>query len=438
MSFWRKDDPVLEPVLTDGKETGRFRVIKGGLWPHQRSWWDMPNFVKLLVGGFGVGKSELLCKWSIAAALHNAPVWSAIVSPSFPQARNTIIPTIERLLKGKSTLRRDLKWAHNKTEHRFYLDIDRRPRATLLYLSGDNPDSLKGPNLGTVAIDEPFIQERKVFEMMVARCRDPGARMLGMGLAGTPEELNWGYELAEGDLRQNYDVGYLCADTKENRALPAEYRERLVKGYDPKAVEAYVGGKFVSLTTGLVFYGFDKDRNVKTVKAPDDAIHFWGTDFNVDPMAYVVGWHAGERCHIYAEEELPNTNTEYAASQVRELFPKVRQCFPDPTGKRRATSAPVGASDHNDIRKAGFTVLAPNGVWPRRDSENSVNKMLGHGRLTIEPTCKKLIHYLRQYAHETAHKQESMSHLLDAMRYPLTYLFPSHRPATIVTRMVGA
>src|SRR5688572_11080731 len=245
MALWRTEDPVIEQV----PGTERFRVVKGGLWPHQRAWWALPNFIRLLVGGFGSGKSEVISKWSLAAALHNAPVWSAIVSPSFPQAKRTIIPTLERLLHGKASVRPDIKWTHNRSDHCFYVDVECRPRATLLYLSGDNPDALKGPNLGTVAIDEPFIQERAVFDQRVARCRDPGARIVAMGLAGTPEQLNWGYELAEGELKDSYDVGYVTADTGENKVLGTAYRQRLVKGYDPKAAEAYVSGKFVSLST---------------------------------------------------------------------------------------------------------------------------------------------------------------------------------------------
>src|SRR5262245_36982541 len=42
--FWREDDPVIDK---DGK------VIKGGMWDHQRELWNLPNFIKILVGGLG-------------------------------------------------------------------------------------------------------------------------------------------------------------------------------------------------------------------------------------------------------------------------------------------------------------------------------------------------------------------------------------------------
>ncbi|TXH08972.1 MAG: hypothetical protein E6R03_17360 [Hyphomicrobiaceae bacterium] len=431
MGFWRTEDPVMD---FDGRVP---KVIKGGMWSHQREWWALQNFIKLLVGGYGSGKSEIICKWSIAGALHNAPSWSAIVSPSFPQARRTIIPTLTRLLNGKMTVRKDMRWRHNKSDHTFTIDIECRPQATILYLSGDDPDSLKGPNLGQAALDEPFIQQFAVFEQMISRLRDPQAQLIQMGMAGTPEQLNWGYELVEGELKDRYDVGYVNADTRANLALPKGYAERLIKGFDPKAAEAYVQGRFVNLSKGRVFYGFDRDRNVKRI-APYSAVHFVGMDFNVNPMSFVVGWHQGNRAHIYAEYELPNSDTEYACSIIREKHPEVRLVFPDPSGRARHTNAPGGASDFTWIARAGLVVMAPIASWARRDSYNALNHMYADGRLTIDPDCKRLIRYLQEHTHELMTRQASMTHLLDAHRYPITYLFPVHRPSSNVSQIQGA
>lgn len=432
MAFWRTEDP---DIVVDEK-TGRPRVTRGGMWSFQRRFWQLPNFVKILVTGYGGGKTVTLCKRAIAVALHNAPVPSLIISPTFPQARRTVIPTMTSLLTGKSQLRPDMRWRHNKGEHVFEIQVECRPPAYVHYASGDNPDALKGQNIGWAGIDEPFIQDVGVFEQAVARVRDPSARHLEIALGGTPEQLNWGYELAEGELRGRYDVGYVNADTRENKALDPSYAARMIKGFDPKAAEAYVGGKFVSLSTGRVFYAFDRARNV--VEAKPEGTHFWCTDFNVDPMAFAVGWYRGDRVHIYAEYELPNADTEYAASVVREKHHEVRICFPDPTGKQRSTNAPAGMSDFKWIQRAGFIVLAPNEPWPRRDSYNSVNRKLADGSMTVDPSCKRLVRYMTEHSHELMAKQEAMTHLLDAVRYGVTYLFPAFRTTSGATKIVGA
>lgn len=407
------------------------------MWDYQRQWWDLPNFIRLMVTGYGGGKTVTLMKWSIAMALHNAPVPFGIVSPTFPMARKTVVPTLTRLLAGKETVRQDMKWSHNQSAHEFKINVECRPPATLIYMSGDNPIALKGSNLCGAAIDEPFIQDYEVMLQMLARVRDPDAKMLALGLGGTPEQLNWGYDLAEGELKSQFDVGYVTADTRQNLAISPEYAARLLKGFDEKAAAAYVGGKFVNMSKGRVFYAFDRERHVAETKT-ETATMFVGMDFNVDPMAFVVGYHVGNRAHIIAEHELPNSDTQYACGIIRDKYPTVKIVFPDPSGKHRSTNAPGGMSDFTWIRNAGYVVLAPNNGWPLRDSYNSVNNMFSKGLLTIAPSCKRLIRYLSEYSHENKTKQKSMSHLLDAMRYPITYLFPAYQKSTTSTRMVGA
>lgn len=47
-------------------------VTLGGMWHHQSDWRDMPNLVRLLVTGYGGGKTVTLCKRMVALALANA------------------------------------------------------------------------------------------------------------------------------------------------------------------------------------------------------------------------------------------------------------------------------------------------------------------------------------------------------------------------------
>lgn len=410
------------------------------MWPSGRQWWELNNFIRLLVGGYGSGKTRQGCKWGISTALHNAPAWTVIVSPNFPLARRTVIPTLNELLAGKAAMREDFKWRHLKGEKSYELKLEGHPTATLMYLTGDNPDNLKGPNIGCAVIDEPFIQDKAVFDQMIARCRDPRAKLHSIGLLGTPEQLNWGYDIAEGDERENYDIGVVHADTRENLALPPGYAERLIRGYggDQKMVDAYVAGKFTSLAKGRVFYSFDKDVNVSAEEI-EGGIPFAGMDFNVNPMAFVVGVRNGQRVLITHEYEIPNSDTQYACSILREKHGDsgLRTVFPDPSGKSRHTNAPGGVSDFTWIQRAGFIVMAPQEAWPRRDSFNSVNSKFADKTMRVHPRCKKLIHYLSEHTHELMKKQESMTHLLDAMRYPITMMYPIFKPSTSVTGVKG-
>ena len=92
-------------------------------------------------------------------------------------------------------------------------------------------------------------------------------------------------------------------------------------------------------------------------------------------------------------------------------------------------------SDFKWIGQAGLIVMAPNDPWPRRDSINSVNAKLASAEMTIDPSCKKLIRYMTEHSWENANKQEFMTHLLDATRYPVTYMFPAWRAASASVQM---
>lgn len=450
--IWRMEDPVLDE---------RGQVVVGGMWPHQRNWWQSEHFIKAMVAGYGSGKTFIGAKKAIALTLLNQEphFW---VSPSYKIAKRTSIPTLLELLEGKKRLDTTFKFKFNKADNE--IRINHRGRRGKIWIgSGEEPDSLKGPNVGSATIDEPFIQSKEVFDQMLARVRSPRALRREIGLLGTPEQLNWGYDICEGDERDNYDIEVFNVSTEENKALPPEYVERLLRGYTDKMVEAFVKGHFVNLSRGTIYYGFSKDRNVVRLEDPGHELHV-GMDFNVDPMAAVVFWRKGDHMHIVAELEIENADTEYMCSvlgqnhdrtdtsqflrgQVRNFLNedgsrRVDTVFPDASGRARATNAPAGQSDFTIIRGHGFGLLCK-GSNPRvRDRENAVNgkfnPVKGRPTLTIDPDCKKLIQYLLGHTHELRLKQKQMTHLLDAMGYPVAYLYPINKPQVQISQIHGA
>lgn len=423
-SFWRTEDPILD---------AKGLVSKGGMFEHQRKWWNSPKFMKALVTGYGGGKTLIGSKWSISMALTNAShvdiVPHACVSPSFKIARKTIIPTITSLLDGKKTIRKDLSYRYNKSEHEFLIRCGGR-RAIIWISSGDNPDSLKGPNLGSALIDEPFIQDREVLDQMIARVRHPLAKIKHIGLTGTPEELNWGYDICEGEDKDKYDVDLIQASTLANKAIDRSYYDRIKKAFTEKAALAYLEGQFVSLSEGQVYYAFDPlpGGNIQDLPDPGGELEI-GMDFNVNPMAANVFWRVGDKVHIIDEIELPNSDTEEMCSHIKKLYPGrvIRNVYPDASGRARHSSAPGGKSDFNYIEAAGFKYWCHTTNPPRRDRYNITNGKLKNKTLTISPKCKKLKHYFMEYSYEKMLKQQAMSHLLDASTYPIAYLFPVSR-----------
>lgn len=443
-SFWRGEDPVVEPRAPNDPDN---KVVKvGGMWSHQRQWWGLDNFVKILVGGYGSGKTLIGCKRAVALALQNAPCPVAIVSPTYILARQTVIATMQGLLSGKQTLYgpRQFWWKWKEQAHEFHIRFHGRAAKIIVY-SGEDPLSLRGPNLAAAVIDEPFIQDEEVFKQMVARVRHPDAVLREIGLTGTPEQLNWGYDLCLGELNDRFDVGFIQASTRQNLALDAGYVKRLEGGYTGKATKAYVDGAFVNLAEGQVYYGFEglKGVQIQDIPVPDLAELGCGMDFNVNPFAFTMFWRAGSHVHYFDEYELPNADTEFACQVLREHYVDkddgsgrrrlpiqhvLHTIYPDATGNARKTSAPEAKSDFWYIRKAGFNIRAEHTNPKRRDRYNAVNgkfrPKVGPSTLSVSPKCKRLIKYLSTYSYELMKEQEAMSHLLDAFGYPIAHLFP--------------
>jgi hypothetical protein len=428
--FWRKD-----PVVFD--DAGN--VTRGGFNAKQLEWWNLEQFVKLFVAGYGGGKTNILCKRVISSALTNAPASVALVSPTYTMAMDTTVSTTAEMLAGKQTLYgKEFRWRYNGNRHEFVIRFRGRVARIRVY-SGDNPTRLKGANLAAAYIDEPFIQDEEVLTQMVARVRHPQAKLLEIGLAGTPEQLNWGHKLATGKLGAQLSVGVVRASTTDNPVLHKDYVARLRQKLDPLAQRAFIDGEFVNLSTGRVYYAFDEEVNIRRLPLPTNVELGAGMDFNVDPMTSAVFWTNGKHVHYFAELELPNSDTEYACSALREVYwdKGLRKIYPDASGAQRSTSG--GRSDYAIIKRMGFQVKA-NSVNPmRRDRFNAVNAKLANGTLTIDPSCEKLLEYLRTLTHENTNKKtgKRATHLTDAFSYPVAYLFPTDRSALSVARVVG-
>ena len=421
MSFeWRQDNPIMTPDQ---------KIITGGMWQHQRDWWNSEAFIKLLVTGYGGGKTLIGSKRAISMSLHNAPVPYMCVSPTYDMAMTTTVPTIEALLTG-----RRIPYHYNVSKKLFTIRYTNEKGQTypafIWVRSGENPKRLKGSNLCGAWIDEPFIQHKDVFLQMLARIRDPESKHLELNLTGTPEDLNWGYDISEGDEKEDYpNLELIRASTRANLALPAHYVQTLLNAYDAKLVEAYLEGKFVPLNDGQIYYGFTRERNVQRVKDMEGGPYYLGMDFNVNPMAATVFTVKGERIHYLREFELPNSDTEQMIDHAqKEMKGKIVGAYPDPSGKGRKTSAPAGRTDFSIIRAAGVKVNARKKAPFIRDRRNAVNKKFKDNTATIDPACKKLIRYTEQLTHDKLNKQEEMTHLRDAADYPVEFIYPIKRP----------
>jgi hypothetical protein len=123
------------------------------------------------------------------------------------------------------------------------------------------------------------------------------------------------------------------------------------------------------------------------------------------------------------------SNTEEMAAELRRRYPtrRITVC-PDPAGKQRKTSAPVGQTDFTILQRAGFTIRAPNAAPPVVDRENNANAMYRdvtteRRRVRIHPRAKALITALSNLTYKEGtsqrDKKSGFDHICDAADYLL-------------------
>ena len=389
----------------------KFKIKQKNFLSHQLQWWNLPNRYRLMVGGYGSGKTYIGAMRSIYLSYLNAPIPGMYVSPTHGLAQKTIIITLKEIFRRSDI---DFTFNQNKGEFRIH-NWD-----GLIWIgSGDKPDSLRGPNLSWAGIDEPFIQKREVFEQMTARVRHPEAVQSEIFLTGTPEELNWGYQLVNDS---KIDIGTINASTLDNPYLPQEYKDSLLSAYSPEQIDAYVHGKFVNLTQGRVYKEFERDKHVMKRETEGWEIAA-GQDYNVDANTICVFAYTSKEIAVFDEIRMRNAGTYDMAEKLKEKYPGIK-VFPDATGSARKTSA--SQSDHDIMRQAGFQVIAPKRNPAVRDRVNAFNRLLREERITFH-NCPNLIMDLERNVWRNGDidkRDPEQTHASDAMGYPVSWLFP--------------
>lgn len=386
--------------------------------PAQKQFWDLSQFTKLLVGGFGSGKTHIGAMRALYLSYANQGLPGMYISPSYPMARKTIEVTLKDMLD-----RAGISYRYNQKYHEYSIW---NWNGSIWIGSGDDPDSLKGPNLAWVGIDEPFIQDKAVYHIALSRVRHPAAKQSELFMTGTPEDLNWGYDLAIG--KGGDDVGVVHARTRDNVHIPERTIQAMESAYTDEMIDAYLNGKFVNLTSGRVYPAFDRSRNVVTRNDLSGFPVIVGMDFNVAKMCASVGYQTSDGVHWFDEIVLRNSNTFEMAEVLAGKYPG-SVVYPDPAGSARKTSATK--SDHQILAKAGFTVRAHKKHPPIRERVNSVNALWHNSKrevkMTVDPKCTEIIEEMDRTQWKNGAPDEGTdherTHMGDAVGYPVEYLF---------------
>ena len=223
---------------------------------------------------------------------------------------------------------------------------------------------------------------------------------------------------------------------------------------------------FENLATGMVYYAFDRDANVRAWNHDPRLPLFWSLDFNINPMCAVIGQREDDWVYVLDEAVLPDSNTtaaceafleRSAAWVARSYLPVQVDVYGDATGDARRSSASQTdwqlvrdfLHQHHDLYKPVFHIGSSNPAV--RDRVNCLNAKLcnqaGTRRLLIAPRCKQLIQDMERVHWKTDSNGNALNeidksdpartHASDALGYMIASQFPmraagGYRPEYLV------
>ena len=389
-----------------------------------------PSRFRVVVAGRRSGKTfgECLALYTRAANKANARCW--YVAPTYRMARDIAWPTLKSIVD-----RAHLAKPPNESQLRMELANG----AEIALKGADDPDRLRGPGLDFAALDEFAWINPYAWDVLRPALADRQGKAL---FTTTPAGFNWAYDtFLKG---QEGEDGWRSWQftTAEAGIVPLEEVEAAKRELDPRIFRQEYEASFETLQ-GRVYSNFDRELNVSEDAVDTGGDILIGQDFNINPMASVVAVRVGDECHVIDALEVPSSNTEEIAQEYKERYKgrRVIVC-PDPSGKQRRSSAPVGQTDFTILKRAGFEVRAPAAAPLVVDRVNNVQALLcnaeGRRRLKVHPRAHALIRSLEGLTYKEGTSQPDkglgLDHLADALGYLLWQEFNTLKGAPTTER----
>ena len=385
---------------------------------------------RVLVAGRRFGKSYLSCIELLRGAINRPGEVYFYCAPTYRMAKDIAWKELKRLVPKV--------WVQSKNETDLRLELI---NGSTIELKGtENAMALRGRSLAGVVLDEAAFMDRDVWAEVI---RPALADKQGWALfISTPDgTASWFYDMWCFCGEQEWDDWKRWSFTTIEGGNVAPEEVEAARGQlDARTFRQEFEASFENLT-GLVAISFDDDNIDKEVQDLHMMPLLLGLDFNVDPMAGICAVKHNNNLYVFDEIMLTGgaTTWDFAEEVVRRygVDRRVIAC-PDPTGSARKTSG-VGVTDHNILRRSGFTVMSPKSPWKIRDKITAVNTALydanGERRTFIHPRCKELIKALRTltYAPNTGlpNKNLGVDHAFDAFGYLCLQQFNLAKPETL-------
>ena len=292
-----------------------WKIQHAGTHPQMEFWQD-PHRFRTFVGGVGSGKTR-----AGVVEVMRMPGGSrgTVVAPTYRMLQDATIHTFLEVTEDCGILKE-----YKKSDMTAVLENG----TELLFRSCDEPDKLRGPNLGWFWLDEAAMMPALVWDLMIGRLR------LGPGrgwATTTPRGKNWLWKLFVRDRKDDYSL--IQCSSKTNTFLPDYFIQALESQYTGLWKTQELEGGFVEFVDAAAYEEFSVAKNVQAncierFYDPRLPIRL-GCDFNHHLMAWPV---------IQVIEDQPVVLCEisqFKRASVPKMVRKFRSMFPNHPGGLR-------------------------------------------------------------------------------------------------------
>lgn len=314
-----------------------------------------------------------------------------------------------------------------------------------LYVLGlDKPERIEGDQWDGGVIDESCDQKPGVFDRSVLPALSHKNGWCWR--IGVPKRTGPGAK----EFKLFFDSGKMGTDNEaytwsSDTVLTQEQLKFARENLNERDYNEQYNASWESVS-GLIFHAFDEVLNVRATVTYDPSLPLLiGSDFNVDPMAWIISQKVGEEVWVLDELFIRGTNTGDTLKELAKRYGEHKggfDFFGDATGRSRNTRA--SESDYIQIRNSklfsGARVFYPRSNPIRANRFSACNTAFcsadGRRRVLIHPRCVNLIRDLttRAYKEGTSDPDDygDVGHITDALGYMIVKVLPL-RPVLQVT-----
>jgi phage terminase large subunit-like protein len=215
----------------------------------QYAFWTSPARFRFFIGGVGSGKTRAGC---VEVLRQPARSIGMVIAPTYPMLRDATLRTFMDLAQRGKILK---SW--NKGDGVAELTDGK----TILFRSADDPDRLRGPNLGWFYLDEAAMMTAEAWMVMIGRLRLAPGRAWA---TSTPRGMNWLAKL----VQSGPDYALITSSTRENRYLPSEFVATLERTYTARMARQEIDGLFLDDVPGALWTRKNLDET-RVTTVPD-------------------------------------------------------------------------------------------------------------------------------------------------------------------------